>query len=174
MQALIFIVLKSAEGMGFEPTTPCGAPDFESGRWPIRLPSEADASAECAPQPARQAGPRPGSPCGEVATRERRQPAVIYRRPKNLATPPAACRNSARSSADRCRTRKGAPSPAPRGQTPSPYPLPQGRGVETAQTNCVRPGLATAAFGASPHSYLAGDRFSFEFRHWSQVSVWPV
>ena len=28
-----------AEGMGFEPTTPCGAPDFESGRWPIRLPS---------------------------------------------------------------------------------------------------------------------------------------
>jgi hypothetical protein len=29
-----------AEGMGFEPTTPFGAPDFESGRWPIRLPSE--------------------------------------------------------------------------------------------------------------------------------------
>ncbi len=29
-----------AEGMGFEPTTPCGAPDFESGRWPVRLPSE--------------------------------------------------------------------------------------------------------------------------------------
>lgn len=28
-----------AEGMGFEPTTPFGAPDFESGRWPIRLPS---------------------------------------------------------------------------------------------------------------------------------------
>jgi integrase len=28
-----------AEGMGFEPTTPCGAPDFESGRWPVRLPS---------------------------------------------------------------------------------------------------------------------------------------
>ena len=25
--------------MGFEPTTPFGAPDFESGRWPIRLPS---------------------------------------------------------------------------------------------------------------------------------------
>jgi len=25
--------------MGFEPTTPCGAPDFESGRWPVRLPS---------------------------------------------------------------------------------------------------------------------------------------
>ncbi len=30
-----------AEGMGFEPTTPCGAPDFESGRWPVRLPSSA-------------------------------------------------------------------------------------------------------------------------------------
>ena len=29
----------NAEGMGFEPTTPCGAPDFESGRWPVRLPS---------------------------------------------------------------------------------------------------------------------------------------
>jgi len=28
-----------AEGMGFEPTTPCGASDFESDRWPIRLPS---------------------------------------------------------------------------------------------------------------------------------------
>ena len=26
--------------MGFEPTTPCGAPDFESGRWPVRLPSQ--------------------------------------------------------------------------------------------------------------------------------------
>jgi hypothetical protein len=25
--------------MGFEPTTPFGAPDFESGRWPVRLPS---------------------------------------------------------------------------------------------------------------------------------------
>ena len=25
--------------MGFEPTTPCGASDFESDRWPIRLPS---------------------------------------------------------------------------------------------------------------------------------------
>ncbi len=29
----------NAEGMGFEPTTPCGASDFESDRWPIRLPS---------------------------------------------------------------------------------------------------------------------------------------
>ncbi len=28
-----------AEGMGFEPTTPYGASDFESDRWPIRLPS---------------------------------------------------------------------------------------------------------------------------------------
>jgi hypothetical protein len=28
-----------AEGRGLEPPTPCGAPDFESGRWPIRLPS---------------------------------------------------------------------------------------------------------------------------------------
>ena len=26
--------------MGFEPTTPFGASDFESDRWPIRLPSE--------------------------------------------------------------------------------------------------------------------------------------
>lgn len=34
-----------AEGMGFEPTTPCGAPDFESGRWPIRLPSGTDFAA---------------------------------------------------------------------------------------------------------------------------------
>ena len=33
-----------AEGMGFEPTTPCGAPDFESGRWPVRLPSN---SGQC-------------------------------------------------------------------------------------------------------------------------------
>jgi hypothetical protein len=31
--------LRRAEGMGFEPTTPCGASDFESDRWPIRLPS---------------------------------------------------------------------------------------------------------------------------------------
>jgi hypothetical protein len=29
-----------AEGRGFEPPTPFGAPDFESGCWPIRLPSE--------------------------------------------------------------------------------------------------------------------------------------
>ena len=29
-----------AEGMGFEPTTPFGAPHFQCGRWPIRLPSE--------------------------------------------------------------------------------------------------------------------------------------
>lgn len=28
-----------AEGRGFEPPTPFGAPDFESGCWPIRLPS---------------------------------------------------------------------------------------------------------------------------------------
>lgn len=33
-----------AEGMGFEPTTPCGAPDFESGRWPVRLPSLSDST----------------------------------------------------------------------------------------------------------------------------------
>ncbi len=26
--------------MGFEPTTHCWASDFESDRWPIRLPSE--------------------------------------------------------------------------------------------------------------------------------------
>jgi hypothetical protein len=44
-QALMNQVLASrvsfqAEGMGFEPTTPFGAPDFESGRWPVRLPSE--------------------------------------------------------------------------------------------------------------------------------------
>jgi integrase len=32
---------KTAEGRGFEPPTPFGAPDFESGRWPIRLPSSA-------------------------------------------------------------------------------------------------------------------------------------
>jgi integrase len=32
--------LTKAEGMGFEPTTPFGASDFESDRWPIRLPSE--------------------------------------------------------------------------------------------------------------------------------------
>ena len=31
--------LNEAEGMGFEPTTHFWAPDFESGRWPIRLPS---------------------------------------------------------------------------------------------------------------------------------------
>ncbi len=29
-----------AEGMGFEPTTHCWASDFESDRWPIRLPSK--------------------------------------------------------------------------------------------------------------------------------------
>ena len=28
--------------MGFEPTTPFGASDVESDRWPIRLPSQAD------------------------------------------------------------------------------------------------------------------------------------
>jgi len=28
-----------AEGTGFEPATPFGASDFESDRWPIRLPS---------------------------------------------------------------------------------------------------------------------------------------
>src|SRR5690606_13481512 len=32
--------LKKAEGMGFEPTTGFPAPDFESGRSPIRLPSK--------------------------------------------------------------------------------------------------------------------------------------
>ena len=30
---------RKAEGMGFEPTTHCWASDFESDRWPIRLPS---------------------------------------------------------------------------------------------------------------------------------------
>ena len=40
-QPLTSRVSLEAEGMGFEPTTPFGAPDFESGRWPIRLPSEA-------------------------------------------------------------------------------------------------------------------------------------
>jgi hypothetical protein len=30
---------KEAEGMGFEPTIHFWTPDFESGRWPIRLPS---------------------------------------------------------------------------------------------------------------------------------------
>ena len=44
-QGLIYKDLASsiackAEGMGFEPTTPFGASDFESDRWPIRLPSE--------------------------------------------------------------------------------------------------------------------------------------
>ena len=34
-----------AEGMGFEPTTPCGASDFESDRWPIRLPSNDQAKS---------------------------------------------------------------------------------------------------------------------------------
>jgi hypothetical protein len=29
-----------AEGKGFEPSTPFGASDFESDRWPIRIPSE--------------------------------------------------------------------------------------------------------------------------------------
>ena len=38
-KALASRVSFRAEGMGFEPTTPFGAPDFESGRWPIRLPS---------------------------------------------------------------------------------------------------------------------------------------
>ena len=38
-QAVASRVSSEAEGMGFEPTTPCGAPDFESGRWPVRLPS---------------------------------------------------------------------------------------------------------------------------------------
>jgi hypothetical protein len=31
--------VNEAEGRGFEPPTPFGAPDFESGCWPIRLPS---------------------------------------------------------------------------------------------------------------------------------------
>ena len=29
-----------AEGKGFEPSTHCWASDFESDRWPIRIPSE--------------------------------------------------------------------------------------------------------------------------------------
>jgi hypothetical protein len=32
--------LSEAEGMGLEPTTPCGALHFQCSRWPIRLPSE--------------------------------------------------------------------------------------------------------------------------------------
>ena len=31
-----------AEGKGFEPSTHCWASDFESDRWPIRIPSEAN------------------------------------------------------------------------------------------------------------------------------------
>ena len=31
-----------AEGKGFEPSTHCWASDFESDRWPIRIPSERD------------------------------------------------------------------------------------------------------------------------------------
>jgi hypothetical protein len=34
----------AAEGRGLEPPTPYGAPDFESGCWPIRLPSGAIAT----------------------------------------------------------------------------------------------------------------------------------
>ena len=29
-----------AEGKGFEPSTHCWASDFESDRWPIRIPSD--------------------------------------------------------------------------------------------------------------------------------------
>jgi hypothetical protein len=39
LSCLVLFSFLEAEGMGFEPTTPCGAPDFESGRWPVRLPS---------------------------------------------------------------------------------------------------------------------------------------
>ena len=43
-QSLVIIAVatrqnRQAEGRGLEPPTPYGAPDFESGRWPIRLPS---------------------------------------------------------------------------------------------------------------------------------------
>ena len=33
------IISNKAEGKGFEPSTPFGASDFESDRWPIRIPS---------------------------------------------------------------------------------------------------------------------------------------
>ena len=34
------ITITKAEGKGFEPSTHCWASDFESDRWPIRIPSE--------------------------------------------------------------------------------------------------------------------------------------
>jgi hypothetical protein len=37
----------SAEGRGLEPPTGFPAPDFESGRWPIRLPSGRAMKAQC-------------------------------------------------------------------------------------------------------------------------------
>jgi hypothetical protein len=38
LELLYLIRLTKAEGMGFEPTTPCGASDFESSNWG-QLPS---------------------------------------------------------------------------------------------------------------------------------------
>ena len=35
-------IVTQAEGNGFEPSTHCWASDFESDRWPIRIPSEMD------------------------------------------------------------------------------------------------------------------------------------
>ena len=61
----------SAEGKGLEPSTPCGAPDFESGRSPIRIPSEpapynlTDIAAGKSPIPAR----KPDSDAGNCTFR---------------------------------------------------------------------------------------------------------
>ncbi len=42
------------------------------------------------------------------------------------------------------------------------------------QTKGVTPGTATGGSGSGPHSYLGGERSSFEFNACSQVMACPV
>ncbi len=48
------------------------------------------------------------------------------------------------------------------------------RTPEGYQTNFVMPGMATGGSGSGPHSYLGGERSSFEFMACSQVITCPV
>ena len=69
----------TAEGMGFEPTTPFGASDFESDRWPIRLPSS---DLKCtSPSRVPQAGSTVAGPPTCLPTRGPVAPAVRKTRP---------------------------------------------------------------------------------------------
>ncbi len=74
--------------MGFEPTTPCGAPDFESGRWPVRLPSSRPNAAGSGSRQTENSDPRIQDSHADTHTAAFGRINLIYRPGRNVATAP--------------------------------------------------------------------------------------